>query len=201
MVEIKRDNNLNFEVYSIRNDTGSFKIFYFYAMDLCFTCDSTNNDSDTYSVVISPNDKYIYTLIDEVYDSVSNNQPFKHLKYDFEAKNLVFPDKSDYSKKLFKEGIIEWHSDDYAYSVGSILFIKKDDDKYIITFQKSKAYSEGVYPYTEYTVTISNNSRYSPYNITFMNMFNKLREYDFLINQVNINSYSSNGKTNVRKKE
>ena len=201
MIKIEREINSGFEIFSINNDTGNLKIFYYYGLDLCWTCNpKDNSDSDTCDIVISPCDSYIYTLIDEVYDSIFNNQPFKYLKYDFAAKDLVFPEKIDNTKRLFKDGIIEWHSDDYVYNVGSVVYIKKEEDKYIITIQKNKKCLEGKYPFNGYTVTFGNNSRYNPYNVTFMNMFNKLRDHDFFVNQVNINNYSSEDKTRVRKK-
>ena len=67
-----------------------------------------------------------------------------------------------------------------------------------MTFQKSKAHLNRVDPFTDFTVTIGNNSRYSPYNITFMNMFNKLRDY--YVNQINISNHVSREIVNVRKK-
>ncbi len=200
MVDIKRSISSGCEVFSINNNSGNLKLFNFYDNDLRFTCDELEK-SDSYNIEIGLGDSYFYTLIDEVYDAVSNHQPFKYLKYDFEAKDLVFPEKVSNSKRLFKDGVIEWHSDDCAYNIGSVLYITKEDNKYIITFQKSKIHLDRVDPFTDFTVTIGNSSRYNPYNITFMNMFNKLRDYDFLINQINISNYVPIEKSIVRKKK
>lgn len=200
MVDIKRGISSGCEVFSIKNNSGNLKLFNFYDNDLRFTCDELEK-SDSYNIEIGLGDSYFYTLIDEVYDAVSNHQPFKYLKNDFEAKDLVFLEKVSNSKRLFKDGVIEWHSDDCAYNIGSVLYITKENDKYIMTFQKSKVHLDRVDPFTNFTVTIGNNSRYNPYNITFMNMFNKLRDYDFLINQVSISNYVPKEKVNVRKKQ
>ncbi|MBQ6546615.1 MAG: hypothetical protein IJL74_01285 [Bacilli bacterium] len=198
MVDVRRDVCSGFEVFSIKNSTGNLKFFYFYDFDLCWSCDD-KEDSDTSSIEFGPEDSYMYTLIDEVYDSISTNQPFKHLKYDFEAKDLVFLEGNDYSKRLFKNGMVEWHSDDCIYRVGSIIYITKENNRYIVTLQKGKTHINRIYPFSDFTVSIANNSRYSPYNITFMNMFNKLREYDFLMNQAEINKYVSKDNVKVRK--
>lgn len=200
MVDIERRICSGYEVIAIKNNFGNLKLFTFSDNDLHITCDALE-ESNNYSIEISPCDSYFYTLIDEVYDAVSNHQPFKYLKYDFEAKDLVFPEKVSNSKRLFKDGVIEWHSDDCAYNIGSVLYITKEDNKYIIAFQKSKIHLDRVDPFTDFTVTIGNSSRYNPYNITFMNMFNKLRDYDFLINQVSISNYVPKEKVNVRKKQ
>lgn len=196
MVDIKRYNSSVCEVFSITNNSGNLKLFTFYDNDLRFTCDDLENF--TYSIEICPDDSYFYTLVDEVYDAVSNRQPFKYLKCDFDDNDLVFSETVSNSKSLFKNGVIEWHSDDSVYNVGSVLYISKEDNKYTMTFQKSKAHLNRVDPFTDFTVTIGNNSRYSPYNITFMNMFNKLRDY--YVNQINISNHVSREIVNVRKK-
>ena len=199
MVDIEKSISSGCEVFSIKNNSGVLKLFYFYDSDLRFLC-SVPEECDTYDIEIGPNDSYVYDLIDETYDAISNHQPFKYLIYDFDNKDLVVPEKTDNSKRLFKNGMIEWHSDDCAYNVGSVFYIKKDDNKYIITFQKSRAHLNRIEPFNDFTVTISNSSRYNPYNVTFMNMFNKLRDYDFLVNQANIRNYATEKKVNVRKK-
>lgn len=113
-------------------------------------------------------------------------KPFKHLKYDFKNKDLVFRHGCN-SKSLVKDGVIEWHSDDFVYGVGSVLYIEKNGNDFLITFKKSAATFDRIEPFTSFTVSFSDNSRYSPYNITFMDMFNKLRDYDFYHNKININ--------------
>ena len=198
MLDIERGISSGCEVFSLKNESGNLKLFYFYDYDLRFSCD-TPEKLNTYNFEIGPNDSYVYTLIDETYDAISNHQPFKYLKYDFDNKDLVFPENTDNSKRLFKNGVIEWHSDDCAYNIGSVFYIKKEDKKYIITFQKGKAHLDRIDLFNDFTVTIGNSSRYNPYNITFMNMFNKLRDYDFLVNQVNIGTYIPKEKVKVRK--
>lgn len=69
---------------------------------------------------------------------------------------------------------IIWHSDDCEYESASKLVIEKKEEKFLITFHKSK---NSQLLYTS-NVRISNSgSRYEPFNITFMNMYRKLQQY------------------------
>ena len=119
MIDIKRYNSSVCEVFSIKNNSGNLKLFTFYDNDLRFTCDDLENF--TYSIEICPDDSYFYTLVDEVYDAVSNRQPFKYLKCDFDD-DLVFSETVSNSKSLFKDGVIEWHSDDFLFIMLVVFF-------------------------------------------------------------------------------
>ena len=64
-----------------------------------------------------------------------------------------------------------------------------------------KNYIDEIYPFSPFTVTFSNsNSRYAPYNITFMDMFNKIRDYDFYNNKIHISDYAKSRNKKVRKR-
>ena len=178
MVDIKRYNSSVCEVFSITNNSGNLKLFTFYDNDLRFTCDDLENF--TYSIEICPDDSYFYTLVDEVYDAVSNRQPFKYLKCDFDDNDLVFSGTVSNSKSLFKNGVIEWHSDDFSYDAASVLKIEKNSetDNFIVSFYKSKLSFDDIGAFSTNSVKIgTGESRYSPYNAAFIDMYKKMCNY------------------------
>lgn len=91
-------------------------------------------------------------------------------------------------KRLFKDNKIDWHSDDFEYDDASRFVVEKIDDIYKVTIHKSKDNSI----YTTYAIRFRNSgSGYSPFNITFMQMYQALKEYDYEneYHQVHIEEY------------
>jgi hypothetical protein len=88
--------------------------------------------------------------------------------------------------RLFRDGVIEWHCDDFPYEESSVVKIKKEKEKFIVIFEKSK----NTDIYLTYHVRFRNSgSRYEPFNIIFMKMYNKLIDYDPEYHQVHIEEY------------
>ena len=82
----------------------------------------------------------------------------------------------------------EYEEDDFEYDDASRFVIEKIDDIYKVTIHKSKDNSI----YTTYAIRFRNSgSRYSPFNITFMQMYQALKEYDYEneYHQVHIEEY------------
>ena len=97
--------------------------------------------------------------------------------------------------KLFKNYVINWHSDDCVYEKSSVLEIKKENEDYIVTFHKSKE------DFMSYSVRISNSgSRYGYFNIPFMNMYTKLCEYNPDYHQIHMEEYLYRQKQLIKKR-
>lgn len=96
---------------------------------------------------------------------------------------------------MFKNNVIDWHSDDFIYENASRVIIKPVEDEYEIIFVKSKKeYDDGMF--MTFSVRFRNSgSRYEPYNILFMDMYNKLKEYNPNNHQIHLEEYLYNQKT------
>ena len=78
-----------------------------------------------------------------------------------------------------------------------MLEIKYQEDKYIITFHQGKE----DFGFPTYAIRFRNSgSRYEPYNLAFMNMYNSLSEYDPNYHQIHIEEYLYNKKLQKIKK-
>lgn len=87
---------------------------------------------------------------------------------------------------LFNNNVISWHNDDYDYDEGNIVNIIKEDEQFIIDFK----FREKNVIYSSSGIRLRNSgSRYSPFNILFMKMYNKLQNYDTEYHQMNIEEY------------
>ena len=178
MLELKRNyNEYCHEKFTIKTDEGSFKIYY--DSDLCLywspNIPELEDIKDVYRYTITHENRRVYEIFNELYDSVSSKQPFKHFKYDEPEKYIPYDDNN-----LVKDNVVEWHSDDFAYDAASVVKIEKDNetDNYIITFNKSKIVSDDISPFSTCAVKIGTGAcRYDPYNATFIDMYRKLSDY------------------------
>lgn len=171
MLEIKKSyNDYCYKMFTIKTREGSFKMYLDENRSL-YLSPNTNMDeiADEYYYTITKENKKVYDVFNELYDSVISNKPYKYM----EDCRL---DDFEYENDLAIDGEIKWHSDDFSYEAASVLGIKKDDeDNFIVTFNKSKLVCDDVSAFFTHAVRISNGfSRYYPYNLTFMEMYNKL---------------------------
>ena len=178
MLELKRTYDSNGkEKFIIKTDEGTFKIFY--GADLClyWSCNIINQQEtdNKYTYTITDENKYVYRIFNELYDSVVSKTPFKHFKSDQPEKFIQYNDNN-----LVKDDLIEWHSDDILYDAASYVQIEKDaeNNRFVITFNKSKVLCDDVSPFSTFTVMFSvGECRYAPYNAAFIDMHRKLAEY------------------------
>ena len=98
--------------------------------------------------------------------------------------------------------MITWYSDDFAdTNLASSFTIKKLKDKYIVVMKKSLEEPYNGNYFKTYSVRIRNSgSRYNPYNIAFMGMYQRLKEYNFNYHQIHIEEYLYSKKRRVLKK-
>ena len=90
--------------------------------------------------------------------------------------------------------MIEWYSDELPIDITSKLTIKKEDQTFKVLFEKSKKSQDGIF--ITYSIRFRNSgSRYDPFNISFMLMYNTLKEYDTNYHQIHIEEYLYKVKT------
>lgn len=178
MLELKKSYNVNCcEKFTIKTEEGSFKIFYDEDLSLYWSpsIPEGSDIKDVYKFTITNENRKVYNIFNELYDSVTSKRPFKYFQYD-NAENYVSYDDN----QLVKNDVIEWHSDDFVYDAASCLRIEKDNDnnEFIITFNKSKLVYDDISPFSTFAVKISTGeSRYDPYNATFIKMYRNLCNY------------------------
>ena len=170
-------------------------------LDLYFSFFSKNDQS----FEITKENNYIYICFLKLYDDIKNNNLYEvdsfdlkdaRTKEDIECIYEQNKEMNEYAKRhshydeLFHNDMITWNSDDndgYIKNAGTVT-IKKENDKFILSFSDRVT-----------SVRFRNSgSYYAPYNILFMEMFNRLMKYDKDDNQIHIEE--SLHKQKVRKK-
>lgn len=161
-------------------------------LDLYFSFSSKKDQS----FEITKEDYYIYECFLRLYNDIKSNNLYKVDSFDLkdakteeEIEYIYEQNKemNEYTKRhshydeLFHNDMITWNSDDndgYIKDVGTVT-IKKENDKIILSFSDRVT-----------SVRFRNSgSYYAPYNILFMEMFNRLMNYDKEDKQINIEEY------------
>jgi len=188
MGEIKKEKNLfGYYVFKIQTDDGVFEISFQNNLDLYWRYinkDCILNLPKEKEFYITKENYVLYSLFEELYNNIKEYKPFGSLNEELNAHYQYL--KNTPERNLFKDNKVDWHSDDFVYENASRLLIEKIDDYFKVTFIKSKKqHDDGIL--MTYSIRISNSgSRYHPYNIAFMNMYNKLKEYDEDYRQVHV---------------
>ena len=168
MVEINKEkNSLGYYTFKIQTDEGVFEISFQNNLDLYWRYINKKyilNEPEEKEFYITKENYFLYSLFEELYNNIKNNN----------------------QNDLFKNNKIDWYSDDFVYENASRLLIEKVNEYFKVTFIKSKKeYDDGIL--MTYSVRISNSgSRYNPQNIEFMNMYDKLKEYENNEHQVHV---------------
>lgn len=207
MVEIKKTKDVEgYDRFKITTENGSFDIMFGGNLDLYWYYWPEENYKDwplAKTFTISKENYFIYQKLDELYKNIKEQKPYQSKDENssivFDSSKLINDSlKSQYSyKNLFQNDIIKWYSDDAPLEEASMLEIKYQEDKYIITFHQGKE----DFGFPTYAIRFRNSgSRYEPYNFAFMNMYNSLSEYDANYHQIHIEEYLYNKKLQKLKK-
>ena len=188
MVEIKKEkNSFGYYEFKIQTEDGVFEISFQNNLDLYWRYINKKyilNEPNEKEFYITKENYFLYSLIEELYNNIKEYKPFGSLNEELNAHYQYL--KNTPERNLFKDNKVDWHSDDFVYENDSRLLIEKIDECFKITFIKSKKeYDDGIL--MTYSVRISNSgSRYNPQNIEFMNMYDKLKEYENNFHQVHV---------------
>lgn len=207
MVEINKIKDVEgYDRFKITTENGSFDIMFGGNLDLYWYYWPEENYKDwplAKTFTISKENYFIYQKLDELYKNIKEQKPYQSKDENvfaiFDSSKLINESPSaQYSyKNLFQNGIIKWYSDDAPLEEASMLEIKSQEDKYIITFHQGKE----DFGFPTYAIRFRNSgSRYEPYNLAFMNMYNSLSEYNPNYHQIHIEEYLYNKKLQKLKK-
>lgn len=148
---------------------------------------------------ISKDNYEVYSLFEQLFSDIKNiniceNKEFPlYVETDEEKKEYL--ENLELEKEMYRksnmshyndlyDGIdtITWHSDETAYEVSNIVKIKKMDNIFRVEFSSQPhidGYDEELNELGHMSIRFRNSgSRYAPFNILFMRMFNKLQEVD-----------------------
>ena len=207
MVEINKVKDVEgYDRFKITTENGSFDIMFGGNLDLYWYYWPEENYKDwplAKTFTISKENYFIYQKLDELYKNIKEQKPYQSKDENastvFDSSKLINESpRSQYSyKNLFQNDIIKWYSDDAPLEEASMLEIKSQEDKYIITFHQGKE----DFGFPTYAIRFRNSgSRYEPYNFAFMNMYNSLSEYNSNYHQIHIEEYLYNKKLQKLKK-
>ena len=166
----------------LKNNEKSVVLTYLNNGDLNISLHGKVNENHS-SFIIDNESEYIYRLFNQLYSEVEEANIYNN------GSSIGYNNMSNYNK-LFKNKVITWYSDDEN---NNVLMISKLDDCYLLDFYGLS--------YRENKKNINVNfkgkdSRYEPFNIIFMRLFNKLNRLDS--NLVNIKN-NSNEKKLIKK--
>ena len=204
MLEIKKSRNSHgYDVFDIVTDNGTFEISYENNLDLYWRYiyhNSLDKEDNQKEFKITKENYYLYSLFCELYDAIKEKKPYKTFPsiIDEDLRNKKLNYYGGY--ELYNDKIITWYSDDFAeFANASNFSIKKEKDYFLVTFTKSKTEYCNGFVFPTYSVRIRNSgSRFSPFNNTFMGMYQKLKEYDSEYHQIHIEEYLYEEKTKKR---
>ena len=193
MLEIEKDkNNYGYDVFSIVTTGGTFQISFENNLDLYWRYlyeGSIDECKDIKAFKITKENYYLYLLLDELYTSITEEMPYYNYPYEIDdryRRYLVYD-----NTKLYSPNEVRWYSDDFAYrDMASNFAIRKKEDYFVILFTKSRTEIFNGHFFPTYSVRIrTTGSRYEPYHIPFMSMYQKLKEYNTLYHQIHIEEY------------
>jgi len=189
--------DLNHKSFYLKNDNKQFIISFQGNLDLYFSL--VNFDKEPY-FIINKSNNILYQLFDKLYNDVKNCNIFDN---DELNRNYIY--RSEY-KKLFNNDIIEWKSDDYPDEIAQSFRIIKYEDKFKIEFSPlitDKNIDYYIEPQLKNWISVrirNSGSKYDPFNIVFMKLYNALCDYEEIdINQINIEEYLYNKKKTLIK--
>lgn len=151
---------------------------------------------------ITKENYFLYSLFDILYNDIVNCNLFKVYEEELsfvnsikelqmiynrkENLNKVFSEYEEY-KRLYKGKYICWYSDDDSIEDANYVKIIKKEDKYVLEFFSNFKSST---LWLSNTIRFRNSgSRYMPFNMIFMNMYNSLCSSEYDENQIHIEEY------------
>jgi hypothetical protein len=164
---------------------GNLDLYWSYYDNEPFNFDSINSKK---TFEVTKENYFLYSLFDQLYNDIDkcNIYPadLEDSFTDFNERQEIAKMNSAERNMLFKNDTIKWLSDEAPEEDANSFTIFKSEESFIVTFiQKYNMF-------THYAVRISNSgSRYNPFNILFMRMFNELQKHDDTYHQIHIEEY------------
>lgn len=164
-------NCFNYDECSISIDDNNFSITFMGNGDLYWIYNPDKFNKDSYTFVVDMENHFLYYAFKELFDSIKNNCINGYYLEEYRSSTNV---------GLYNNGTITWYSDDDEIDKANSLSIKEINNSYVVTFTKNNKNERK--DFNNLSIRICNSgSRYSPYNVPFMNMYNKISNYDYQI--------------------
>ncbi|MBO4600657.1 MAG: hypothetical protein J5634_00250 [Bacilli bacterium] len=177
MVEVKKEKNyVNFDAIKIVTEEGQFEISYEanYNLYIGFCVKDEAKLQDSVTFTITNEDEYLFNIINKLYKALKNNNPDSDIIPESVTDEII--NKSLEMKNPYHNNRIEVYSDDFDIEDASVMNIEylPKEDEYKFTFKRSKSNTKT----NTYFVCISNfDSKYKPFNKSFMNLYFDLITY------------------------
>ncbi|MBQ4061085.1 MAG: hypothetical protein IJD46_03575 [Bacilli bacterium] len=203
MTVSKSKNEYNMYDILIEDGTKKLNIYFVGNLDLYWSLSNINEFSHTYEMLITKENYRIYELFLTLYNDIKNcnvrkeyedcierctslDELREYKRSVEECNNSLRLIEENGEQRLFKDGVVEWHSDDFAYDTANVLkIIKQDEDSFIIRIEskEKEKHSRNVVRFA------NSGSRYKWFNVIFMEMYHKLQAYDPEETQIHIEEY------------
>ena len=164
------------------------------------------NDPKMDLFTITKENYKLYSLFSELYDDIKDINIFDDFSEDKDIYRLY--NSSNY-QELFNENdnTITWYSDETNHEVANYFKIKKEKNSFKISFyiqEYKEGYDRDFNSINYIPVRIRNSgSRYAPFNIIFMKMYQRLKEIDDVNeygHQIHMEEYLYNKEKVLKKK-
>ena len=155
-----------------------------------------NNNSDKETFLITKENYFLYTLFDELFFDIENINIFDE---DYKTKCKLY-NYSNYNE-LFCNKTITWYSDESVHDDANVLKIIKENEIFRLVFyiqQKDSGCNDIFHSSRRISIRFCNSgSRYKPFNILFMKMYNSMNRIDDVNDfghQIHVEEYLYNKK-------
>ncbi len=181
----KVENEFGLQIF-IEEDNSYLSILYGGNLDLYWSIHSNKrtleNDSKADTFTITKENYKLYNLFENLYNDIKEINLFEDFEEDKDRYRVY--NRSNYQELFDEENkTITWYSDETAHEVANYLKIKKETDCFIINFniQENIEGYDSDFNSSLYDISIrfsNSGSRYDPFNIIFMRMYERLKKID-----------------------
>ena len=202
MKVVKQESEFGLNIF-LKEGKKYLAISYMGNLDLYWTIHSENVSEDSEFIITKENYK-VYELFDLLFYDIKNINIWGMEDLD---KDMYWLNNRSYYNELYNDNTntITWYSDETSYKVANILKITKDDESFKIRFytqQYIDGYDKDFHSLHHIPIRFRNSgSRYEPFNVAFMNMYNNMKNVDDVNDyghQIHIEEYLYN--SNIAKK-
>ena len=157
--------------------------------------DIENKENNDDYFIITKENYAIYNLLEQLFYDIENVNIFDEKR---DERKLSYRILNRAKSKLYDEEkkTITWYSDETAHEVSNILKKKKEENTFRIEFYTQPyiaGYEEDFHSAGYIPIRFNNSgSAYTPFNITFMDMYNKMSEIDDVMDighQIHVEEY------------
>ena len=171
----------NFYDYSLIDGDKELRIFFARNYDLFFILDNhtlLSNENIEMDFNITKEDYDLYLIFDKAYNRFVTSK----------NNNLNYSFLHDFYQLVDEDNNINWISDEGPVDIEDKLVISKEEDSFRLRFIRSDKNFD--YNNSGISIRVRNSgSRYNPFNVIFMELYDNLQSIDPLYRQINLYEY------------